>query len=71
LERNKKSIGKVFKVLIEGTSRRSEDYFQGRNSANKVVVFPRNKFKIGNYANVSIKDCTAATLLGEGITTNE
>ncbi len=71
LEQNKKSIGKVFKVLIEGTSRRSEDNFQGRNSANKVVVFPRNKFKIGNYTNVLIKDCTAATLLGEGITTNE
>jgi len=71
LVRNKKSIGKVFRVLIEGTSKRSEDFFQGRNSANKVVVFPRNKFKIGNYVDVSIKDCTAATLLGEGIEINE
>ncbi|GAB4328077.1 MAG: tRNA (N6-isopentenyl adenosine(37)-C2)-methylthiotransferase MiaB [Flammeovirgaceae bacterium] len=65
LLRNQQSIGKVYKVLIEGFSKRSDDYLQGRNSANKVVVFPKKDFKKGDYVNVLIKECTSATLLGE------
>jgi len=64
LERNKRDIGKVHKVLIEGTSKRSEEDLQGRNSANKVVIFPRKDYKKGQYVNVLVKDCTAATLFG-------
>jgi tRNA-2-methylthio-N6-dimethylallyladenosine synthase len=65
LLRNQKSIGKVQKVLVEGFSKRSDDYLQGRNSANKVVVFPKKDFKKGEYVHVLIKECTSATLLGE------
>ena len=63
--RNQAAIGQVYQVLIEGPSKRSEDYLQGRNSANKVVVFPRGSHQKGAYVNVRIQDCTAATLLGE------
>lgn len=65
LERNQGHIGKVQRVLVEGTSKRSEDDLFGRNDQNKVVVFPRGAHKKGEYVNVLITDCTAATLLGE------
>ena len=64
LERNKQDIGKTFEVLIEGKSKRSEKRMQGRNSANKVIVFEGNYPK-GSYVHVNVTDCTAATLFGE------
>jgi tRNA-2-methylthio-N6-dimethylallyladenosine synthase len=65
LQRNQRSIGKVQKVLVEGFSKRSQEHLQGRNDQNKVVVFPKHNFKPGDYVNVVVKDCTAATLIGE------
>ena len=65
LERNKLDIGKVHKVLIEGTSKRSDEQMQGRNTANKVIVFPRENHQKGDYVNVVVEDCTAATLFGK------
>ncbi|MDW7694751.1 tRNA (N6-isopentenyl adenosine(37)-C2)-methylthiotransferase MiaB [Flammeovirgaceae bacterium SG7u.111] len=65
--RNKMDIGKVQRVLIEGHSKRSKDQLRGRNSANKVVVFPRKNYKPGEYVNVKITDCTPATLIGETV----
>ncbi len=67
LKRNKNNLSKTFEILVEGVSKRSDDFLQGRNSANKVVVFPRKKYKAGDYVEVKIHDCTAATLLGESI----
>jgi len=67
LNRNKKCIGETYKVLIEGFSKRSKADLQGRNSANKVIVFPKENYKKGQYVNVYVKDCTAATLLGEAV----
>ncbi|WP_353717908.1 tRNA (N6-isopentenyl adenosine(37)-C2)-methylthiotransferase MiaB [Dyadobacter sp. 676] len=64
LERNQRLVGTVQKVLIEGTSKRSEDDLCGRNDQNKMVVFPRENFKKGQYVDVMITECTAATLLG-------
>ena len=65
-EHNLKDIGKEFTVLIEGNSKKSNDDFKGRNSQNKVVVFPKtNGLKIGDYTNVRISSVTAATLKGE------
>ncbi len=64
LESNKKDIGKIFEVLIEGTSKRSSERFFGRTSQNKVVVFDRKNYKIGDYVNVKIVSCTSATLHG-------
>ncbi|HHL53188.1 MAG TPA: tRNA (N6-isopentenyl adenosine(37)-C2)-methylthiotransferase MiaB [Flammeovirgaceae bacterium] len=67
LLRNQQCIGKTYEVLIEGPSKRSQAYLQGRNSANKVVVFPAGNHQPGEYVRVKIKDCTAATLTGEVI----
>lgn len=61
---NQKEHGKVFKVLIEGNSRRSDEFLQGRTSSNKVAVFPKGNAKKGDYVNVLIHDSTGATLLG-------
>lgn len=69
LERNKLDIGKDQKVLIEGFSKRSEDFLQGRNSANKVVIFPKGDLRKGQYVKVKIKECTSATLKAEVIET--
>jgi len=66
-ESNKSDIGKIFEVLVEGESRRSADNVSGRNSQNKVVVFPRKDFKTGDYVQVKITRCTAATLIGEAV----
>ncbi len=63
--RNKRDVGKIFKVLIEGRSKKSVDQLQGRNSANKVVIFNDNGYEKGQYINAKITDCTSATLLGE------
>lgn len=65
LLRNQLDVGKKFRVLIEGTSKRSEEFLQGRNSANKVVVFPKGNHKKGEYVTVLVESCTSATLLGK------
>jgi tRNA-2-methylthio-N6-dimethylallyladenosine synthase len=64
LESNQRDIGKTFKVLVEGTSKKSDDFLFGRNSQNKVIVFPKENFKPGDYVNVMVERCTSATLLG-------
>ncbi len=65
LERNQATIGKVYKVLIEGESKRSSDDLCGRTDQNKMVVFPRKHYAKGQYVNVRILSCSAATLKGE------
>lgn len=68
-ESNKRDIGKTFKVLIEGNSKKSSHDWMGRNSQNKVLVFskanlPYNK---GDYVEVQAENCTGATLIGKMI----
>ncbi|MDD3875578.1 MAG: tRNA (N6-isopentenyl adenosine(37)-C2)-methylthiotransferase MiaB [Bacteroidales bacterium] len=67
LNSNRKDIGKVFEVLVEGLSKRSKDYVSGRNSQNKMVIFPQIGFKPGDYVKVKITDCTSASLKGKAI----
>jgi tRNA-2-methylthio-N6-dimethylallyladenosine synthase len=65
LEHNLKDVGKTFEVLIEGDSKKSDQYFKGRNSQNKMVVFPKIQgLKPGDYVNVDILEANAATLKG-------
>ena len=64
-ESHRRDIGKTFEVLVEGASKRSEEHLFGRNSQNKVIVFPKEDALPGQYANVIVKNCTTATLLGE------
>ena len=63
----KHDIGKNFEVLIEGSSKRSEEFLSGRTSQNKVVVFPAGNNKTGEYVNVIIDRCTSATLIGRKV----
>jgi tRNA-2-methylthio-N6-dimethylallyladenosine synthase len=60
-------VGKVFEVLVEGTSKRSAENLSGRTSQNKVVVFPGAAEKKGEYVKVLIERCTSATLLGSQV----
>lgn len=69
LKSNRDDIGKVFCVLAEGTSKRSVNHLFGRNSQNKVVVFEKENNKPGDYVNVKIESCSAATLKGTVIQT--
>src|SRR5688572_6455389 len=66
-ESNLQDIGKTFKVLIEGNSKRSDQHWSGRNSQNKVVVFPKEQYPLnkGSYVMVKVYDCTGATLIGK------
>ena len=67
LESNKKDVGKSFKVLIEGNSKKNETEWKGRNSQNKIIVFPKENYQLtkGDYVNVQVSDCTQTTLLGK------
>jgi tRNA-2-methylthio-N6-dimethylallyladenosine synthase len=66
-ESNKKDVGKTFKVLIEGNSKKSDADWMGRNSQNKVIVFSKENYnyKKGDYAFVRVNDFTQATLIGK------
>jgi tRNA-2-methylthio-N6-dimethylallyladenosine synthase len=64
-QHNLRDIGKTFKVLVEKVSKRSEDELAGRNSQNKMIVFPKGDARIGDYVQVKVTDCTQATLRGE------
>ncbi len=59
---NKAELGNRHVVLVEGTSKRSEDQLSGRTDTNKMVVFDRMDFERGDYVEVEITDCTSATL---------
>ncbi len=63
--RNTQDVGSIHKVLVEGTSRKSPVYLQGRNSQNKVVIFPMENKSKGEYVNVLVERCTQGTLIGK------
>lgn len=67
LESMKRDVGKTFKVLVEGTSKKNDNELYGRNDQNKVVVFPKEQYKKGDYVNVTVHACTTGTLLGKAI----
>jgi tRNA-2-methylthio-N6-dimethylallyladenosine synthase len=66
LESNQRDIGKSYKVLIEGDSKKNKEDWKARNSQNKVVVFPKENYtyKKGDFVTVKITDCTQGTLKG-------
>ena len=66
-ESNQRDVGKTFKVLIEGVSKKSDAHWMGRNSQNKVIVFAKGSYALqtGDYVMVTVTGYTQATLLGE------
>lgn len=67
LERNQMAVGQVYKVLVEGFSKRSDDFLCGRNDQNKMVIFPKENYKKGEYVQVLVTECTSGTLLGKAV----
>lgn len=65
LRSNQKDIGTECVVLAESISKKSTEKLSGRNSQNKVVIFPRGEHNVKDYVKVRIINCTAATLIGE------
>ena len=64
LYRNERQVNKVHEVLVEGISKKSTEHLFGRNTQNTVVVFLKKNHTPGDYVNVLVKRCTAATLIG-------
>lgn len=62
---NLRDLGKTFEVLVENVSKKSKEELSGRNSQNKVIVFPSEDYKAGDYVKVRVTSCTSATLRGE------
>jgi len=63
--RIKGMVGKIYRVLVEGISKKSDEMMMGRNSQNAVVVFPKENHKKGRYVNVFVDECTSTTLIGK------
>ncbi len=66
-ERTLAAVGETFEVLIEGTSKKSDQQWMGRNSQNTVMVFDKGNYQPGQYVKVKAIDCTATTLIGKVI----
>ena len=64
-ERNKRFMGLECSVLIDKSSKKSNNFWSGRTSENNVVVFPKYNFSLGDIVNVEVQDCTTATLIGD------
>ena len=67
LQHMQEKIGKTFEVLVEGTSKKSEEKLYGRTTHNSAVVFDKKHYKSGDFVMVYIEDCTSATLKGKAI----
>lgn len=64
-DHNQQDIGKTYEVLIEGDSKKSDQDFKGRNTQNKMIIFPKQEgLQPGDYVHVKVEDATSATLLG-------
>ena len=60
-------LNKTVEVLIEKASKKSDLDWSGRTSDNTVAVFPKENYKVGDFVNVHITDCTSATLIGKAV----
>jgi tRNA-2-methylthio-N6-dimethylallyladenosine synthase len=65
--RTSEFVGKTVEVLVEKASKKSENDLAGRNSQSITVVFPKEKYKIGEFVNVEITNCTSGTLIGKAV----
>ena len=67
LYNTQKQVGNVVEVLIEKESKKSDQEWAGRTTQNTVAVFPKEHYKVGDFVNVEILDCTSTTLLGKAV----
>lgn len=66
--RTEQFLGKTTEVLIEKESKKDLNQWSGRNEQGIGVVFPKGSHKPGDFVNVTIHDCTSATLIGTSAT---
>ena len=64
LYRTQQHLGKIEEFLIEGTSKKNADEWKARNTQNTIAVFKKGDYKLGDFVNVKVEDCTSATLKG-------
>jgi len=67
LFRTKQHLGKTEEFLIEGESKKSNLHWKARKTQNMVIVFPKEHYKIGDFVDVKVEDCTSATLIGTAV----
>ena len=67
LYRTQQHLGKIEEVLIEGTSKKNLNEWKGRNTQNTVIVFEKGNYKLGDFVNVKVENCTSATLRGHAV----
>jgi tRNA-2-methylthio-N6-dimethylallyladenosine synthase len=60
-------MGQTMEVLVERTSKKNEDEWSGRNDQNIVIIFPKENYKLGDYVDVKVNECTTGTLIGEAV----
>jgi tRNA-2-methylthio-N6-dimethylallyladenosine synthase len=71
LYRTQQHLGKTEEVLIEGTSKKNPNEWKGRNTQNTVIVFAKEHYKLGDFVNVKVENCTSATLKGKAVNYSE
>jgi tRNA-2-methylthio-N6-dimethylallyladenosine synthase len=71
LYRTQQHLGKTEEVLIEGTSKKNPNEWKGRNTQNTVIVFAKEHYKLGDFVNVKVENCTSATLKGKVVNYSE
>lgn len=64
---NERDMGKEFMVLVEGVSKKSREQLFGRNEQNKVIIFDKKNYRLGQFVKVKVTGFTSATLLGEPV----
>ena len=67
----KKYLGKTVEVLIEKPSKKNENEWSGRNDQNIVTIFPKENFKVGDFVNVIVEECTTGTLIGKAVSLSD
>jgi tRNA-2-methylthio-N6-dimethylallyladenosine synthase len=67
LYRTQQHLGKTEEFLIEGESKTSDLHWKARNTQNMVIVFPKENYKVGDFVDVKVEDCTSATLKGTAV----
>ena len=66
-EQLKKHLGRTEEVLIEKSSKKSDKHWAGRNTQSNMIIFPKEHYKVGDFVNLKIHDCTTATFLGDAV----
>lgn len=67
LQANSRCIGNTYEVLVEGVSKRSREQLFGRTEQNRVIVFDRGAYKVGDFVKVKVLEAGSATLKGVAV----